>query len=88
MRNGNWRQAKEKELKSRISKLAEKLNWVVKDVIRWGPQKSGNPLKMRTLSRSKRHKHFHRMAQMSLRATRKKIYKLQQELKLVQRGET
>lgn len=81
MKAGNWKPAKEKELKMRIEKLALKLVWITNNVKAWGPRRAGTVLKGYWISRTKIMKTRHKMAVRSLIATRKKIYRLQAELK-------
>ena len=80
-KSDKWREAKTKELKSRIKKLAEKIIHITADVTKFGPQRYGSILKPKTVPRSPTQKHNYEMARRSLVATRKKIYKLQEELK-------
>lgn len=62
------------ELKKRIEALAHKLTETTLEAKRFGPRKT------KRFSRNGMQKHQHRMALMSLTATRKKIYKLKAEL--------
>ena len=64
----NWKTAKKAELKMRIDKLVAKLPILMAEAVKFADRKG-------------MHKHYANMAKRSIMATRKKIYKLQEELK-------
>ncbi len=65
----NWKKQKKLELKSRIERLAKKIPGISRDIKRW---ESCRGRAYEALARNER---------ISLRQTRKKIYKLEAELK-------
>lgn len=78
----NWREAKKRELKERIERLANKLVVITDDIVRYG-KRSKRFLRGRTgfEKRNGMLRMLYWNSKISLRQTRKKIYKLEAELK-------
>lgn len=72
---------KAKELKVRIAKLADKLVGLASDLNKFGPKKVREGLEIVGTARNGIFRHWHKMTLVSIRATRKKLAKLQEELK-------
>ena len=72
---------RKKSIKEKIERLANKLVNVTSDIKRWGPKKSRRGLKVVYGERNGMIRHWEKMARVSLRATRKQIYLLQDEYK-------
>lgn len=80
----NWIKSKKLELHTRIAKFANKITWLTDEIHRFSPalrkaRKFGS--KGTFEYRSKAVKQWYKMAKVSLMSTRKKIYRLQEELK-------
>lgn len=76
-----WKLSKAAELKRRITALAQKLVRTTAEVQRFGPQSFRVKLKTFYRERSGMVRHWHKMARQSLMSTRKKIYRLEKEMK-------
>lgn len=67
-------------LKNRIGRLSDKIIYRTEEIRKFGPKKFMRKLKTVYLERSGMVRHWHRMAEISLRQTRKKLYKLKNQL--------
>lgn len=64
-----WKETRKRQIKEQIEKLADKLSHIAMDLRKYSDRRGGII------------KHYKKMAFRSLIATRKKVYKLQEELR-------
>jgi hypothetical protein len=75
-----WKDSKSLELRRRIGALANKLVLLAQDVRKFGPHKVRKGFKFEYMERNGMIRHWHKMAKVSMVATRKKIQKLKDEM--------
>lgn len=75
-----WKDSKSLELKRRIGALANKLVILTHEVRKFGPHKVRKGFKFYYMERNGIIRHWHKMALVSIAATRKKIQKLKDEM--------
>lgn len=81
LKDAIWAEQKKKTNKEKIERLAQKIIHLTTEIKRWGPKKRRYGMKFICAPRAGWIRHLERMARLSLRATRKQIYRLQDELK-------
>lgn len=75
-----WKRSKKRELMDRIKNLADKIISVSMDMQQYGPKLQRRGFRTEYVYRRGEHRMLYENARKSLIATRKKIYKLQEEL--------